>query len=188
MTDNQINEIYKLDVICMEQVHLDNILSWIKLRDHMAMVYNSESIAKSLQPMWLQNILIVSSSIIEGLLQSTMIRMEYICNRCNCGSINTCKVFNEIIRENSYRDLISQVHAMGLLDNISEIELHDMRRLRNAIHICKEKVSTSDNLIYADSVKINRIVSLTERVANSLARNLSKLGIGCICTSNKIRS
>jgi hypothetical protein len=136
-TDSTYNEMYGLNRICIEEVVMDNIFNFLRLRDSLVEVYNYHEMSKQLKSLWIQNILIITASIIEALLQQAFLRFKYICDNrsADCPICSSKKTIDELdTKRTTFSNLILLAEKYEMLYFENKL-VEDLRKLRNNIHI-----------------------------------------------------
>lgn len=142
--DQELDEQYNLSLICIEENVMDNMFHFLRLRIKLASLFNNNFIDKSIEKVWLQNIVIITSSLIESTLQQAFLRLNYL-NDLGYVEIRE-KQYKEIISNKrklkslTYKRLIELSIELGFLSNISEKKLNNVRKMRNNIHISNSNI------------------------------------------------
>ncbi len=116
-----------------------NLLSYFRLRDQLSDLYNESYGHGEMKQVWLANILVLDSSIIEGLLTACVKRVESNCDRINCKKKNNCphlrkKRFFGQLAQYHFGNITEDLSTWGIL-TIDRTKIDEIRELRNNIHI-----------------------------------------------------
>jgi hypothetical protein len=158
---------------------LSNILSSLRFRNELADLYNKGIGHGELKQNWLSNILVIDSSVIEGILFAAMAKIESNCKRINCKKILKCSFFPErdlhstYLKNYTFTTLTDALEKMKVL-TVKKEKIDSVRSLRNNIHMNRMDFDlASSNKFSATS--ITEANNLIKDISDNLASNLGKI-------------
>jgi hypothetical protein len=137
-----LDKMYGLSNICVSQSILENMFHFLRLRESLAHVYNSDVLDDGIKNLWVQNIVIITGSLVEALLQSALERFKVIALKIGIKLNNQLLI--EEINKIPFSQLIDITNHLGMF-SISKYMLNDLRKLRNNIHISNSKIVLEKN-------------------------------------------
>lgn len=146
-SDIEFEQMYKLSHICVDQNVMDNMFNFLRLRESLAYIYNEEGLPIEVKNLWVQNILIITASLVEALLQSSFERLKIICQggRCKTSKNADLSDFMERdIKKIPFKQLIDMAEKYGKL-NFSKELISELRYLRNNVHISNSRLILSQD-------------------------------------------
>jgi hypothetical protein len=168
-TDNQYEQMYSLSNICVDQNMMDNMFNFLRLRESLAYVYNEKTLPPEVKNLWVQNILIITTALVEALLQSSFERLKILCKSGYCRNIQHLDTSDFMSREISrvpFKQLIDMAEKYGKL-NISKKLINELRQLRNNVHI-----SNSKSILSQDQRLVAGYANLAFEVFDTLVLSL----------------
>lgn len=176
-TNQELDYIYHLGDICFEQESLDNMFHFLKLREKLSHLYNEGFVEPELSKVWIQNIIIITSSLIETVLLQTLLRIKNLYDR-KIIDILDVTILNELTEKSltsfSYKKLIEFCIELGILSKISENKLNQVRKLRNNIHISNSNIDIEQDKRLNTS-NLNDMLNLFLDVCESVFIFLSEI-------------
>lgn len=172
-------KMYHLDDLIDDKTTIDNVLSYLRLRDELSDLYNSGEGRNELKQAWLANILVLDSSVIEALLYAALAKVESNCKRIKCQKISKCSFFitrnshSSFIKNYSFINMTEELANMKIL-TIDKTKVDEIRELRNNIHIYKMDFNLSKSKKYS-ATSITEANNLIKTIADNLFQKAMKI-------------
>lgn len=167
---------YHLDELIEDEILRSNLLSYFRLRDQLSDLYNESYGHGELKQVWLANILVIDSSIIEGILVACVKRIEKNCNNISCKKINNCpylkrkKTFSQNAHYH-FSNATENLTALGIL-TVDRARIDEIRELRNNIHISGMDFDLEKSKKYS-ATSITKANNLILTISDNLYKHLS---------------
>lgn len=172
-------KMYHLSELIEDKTTIDNVLSYLRLRDELSDLYNSGEGHNELKQAWLANILVLDSSVIEALLYAALAKVESNCKRIKCQKIAKCSFFitrnshSSFIKNYSFINMTEELSHMKIL-TIEKSKIDAIRELRNNIHIYKMDFNLKESKKYS-ATSITEANNLIKTIADNLFQKATKI-------------
>ncbi len=168
------NELYFLSQICVEQSVLENLFNNLRIRDAMANLYNFFDFPQEIKKMWLQNIILLTSSLIEAVLYSALQNAKLIISEGRNRELkNNFKQILHLPEKQTYSNMIDICTRYGIVD-LAASEMHKIRKLRNFVHLYISNENFLENEFLKTGI-INNVYQLFSNLCQNVLTNLNYL-------------
>lgn len=141
-TDIELEQMYRLSHICVNQNVMDNMFNFLRLRESLAYIYNEKTLPSEVRNLWVQNLLIITASLVESLLQSSFQRLKIMIEKKivkTSDSRQTEYLLSADFNKIPFSKLIDLADKYDMF-HISKNLVSELRKLRNNIHISNSKI------------------------------------------------